>query len=126
TVIVVGVGGEADAQLAYRIGTTLPGWLTSDTTDRAGVVTLPDLTRTLQQVVAGGPVDPAGTGVTGEPLQVIENSGVPTPRLADHVAAVNALVSPAYGPVLVLAAVAVVVALVGAAWWWQGSRHGTP
>lgn len=126
TVIVVGVGGVADAQLAYRIGTTLPGWLTSDSTDRAGVVTLPDLTRTLQQVVAGGPVDPAGTGVTGKPLQVIENSGVPTPRLTDHVAAVDALVGPAYGPILVLAAVAVVIALLGAAWWWQGSRHGTP
>lgn len=122
TVIVTGVGGAADAQVVYRTGTTLPGWLTSDSTGRAGVVTLPDLSRTLQEVVAGGPVDEAGE--YGEPLEVIENSGVSVQRLDDHVSAVGALVAPAYGPILVLVALAAGLAVLGGLLWWQGSRDG--
>ena len=33
--------------MIYRLGTTFPGWLTSASTRREGIVTLTDLTRTL-------------------------------------------------------------------------------
>ena len=52
TLIVTGVGPNAGSddpslQVVYRLGTTLPGWLTSASTRREGIVTLTDLTRTL-------------------------------------------------------------------------------
>ena len=50
--IVTGVGrspgsNDPSLQVIYRLGTTLPGWLTSASTRREGIVTLTDLTRTL-------------------------------------------------------------------------------
>ena len=52
TMIVTGIGPPPDSssaglQVIYRHGSGPAGWLTSATTRRAGVVTLPDLTRTL-------------------------------------------------------------------------------
>lgn len=59
TTIVTGIGpvDPADREelgVIYRLGTTLPGVLTSDSTRREGVVDLTDLTATLA-VFAGGP-----------------------------------------------------------------------
>jgi hypothetical protein len=52
TLIVTGIGPAAGTldpslQLIYQIGGALPGWLTSASTRREGIVTLTDLTRTL-------------------------------------------------------------------------------
>ena len=52
TLIVTGIGPAAGTldpslQLVYQLGTALPGWLTSASTRREGIVTLTDLTRTL-------------------------------------------------------------------------------
>ena len=85
TLIVTGIGpppGSEDPSLqaVYRLGTTLPGWLTSASTRREGMVTLTDLTRTLIVVrvgrvgaigaggrvaVRGGPGGPDGAGDRG-------------------------------------------------------------
>ena len=59
TLIVTGVGPNAGSddpslQVIYRLGTTLPGWLTSASTRREGIVTLTDLTRTLIDFGAPG------------------------------------------------------------------------
>jgi hypothetical protein len=71
TLIVTGVGPDAGSddpslQVIYRLGTTLPGWLTSASTRRDGVVTLTDLTRTL--IEFGGPGSSAA--VDGSPFGV--------------------------------------------------------
>ncbi len=81
SVIVTGVGpspgsDEAGTQIVYRLGTELPpGWLTSASTRREGVVTLTDLTATLIDfgggtVSSSAAVDGAVFGVYGEPLTV--------------------------------------------------------
>ena len=71
TLIVTGVGPDAGSddpslQVIYRIGTTLPGWLTSASTRREGIVTLTDLTRTL--IEFGGPT--SSVAVDGSPFAV--------------------------------------------------------
>ncbi len=71
TLIVTGVGPDAGSddpslQVIYRIGTTLPGWLTSASTRREGIVTLTDLTRTL--IEFGGPT--SAVAVDGSPFAV--------------------------------------------------------
>ena len=71
TTIVTGVGPVAgsddpSAQVIYRLGTTLPGWLTSASTRREGIVTLTDLTRTLIDFGAPGSV----VAVDGSPFAV--------------------------------------------------------
>jgi hypothetical protein len=71
TLIVTGVGpaaGSADPslQVVYRLGTTLPGWLTSASTRREGIVTLTDLTRTLIDFRAPG----SSVAVDGAPFAV--------------------------------------------------------
>ena len=52
TLVVTGVGPAAGSddpslQVLYRLGSTSPGWVTSASTRREGIVTLTDLTRTL-------------------------------------------------------------------------------
>jgi hypothetical protein len=52
TLIVTGIGPapgtlDRDLQVIYEVDTALPGWLTSASTRRQGIVTLTDLTRTL-------------------------------------------------------------------------------
>jgi hypothetical protein len=71
TTIVTGVGPAAGSddpslQVIYRLGTTLPGWLTSASTRREGIVTLTDLTRTLIDFDAPG----STVAVDGSPLAV--------------------------------------------------------
>jgi len=71
TLIVTGVGPVAGSndpslQIIYRLGTTLPGWLTSASTRREGIVTLTDLTRTLIDFGAPG----SSVAVDGSPLAV--------------------------------------------------------
>jgi len=76
TVLFTGVGpapgsGDRSLQVIYRLGTTLPGWLTSASTRREGIVTLTDLTRTL--VDFGRPPDsPVPVIVDGSPFAVYE------------------------------------------------------
>jgi hypothetical protein len=74
TLIVTGVGpspGSEDPslQVIYRLGTTLPGWLTSASTRREGVVTLTDLTRTL--IEFDGPTS-STVAVDGSPFAVYD------------------------------------------------------
>ena len=73
TLIVTGVGPNAGSddpslQVVYRLGTTLPGWLTSASTRREGIVTLTDLTRTL--IEFGGPS--SSVAVDGSPFAVYD------------------------------------------------------
>jgi hypothetical protein len=73
TLIVTGVGPNAGSndpswQVIYRLGTILPGWLTSASTRREGIVTLTDLTRTL--IEFGGPTSPAA--VDGSPFAIYD------------------------------------------------------
>ena len=71
TLIVTGVGPDAGSddpslQVIYRLGTTLPGWLTSASTRRDGIVTLTDLTRTLIEFGSPG----SSVAVDGSPFGV--------------------------------------------------------
>ncbi len=71
TTIVTGIGpppgsDDPSLQVIYRLGTTLPGWLTSASTRREGIVTLTDLTRTLIDFGAPG----STVAVDGSPLAV--------------------------------------------------------
>ena len=71
TMIVTGVGPAAGSddpslQVIYRLGTTLPGWLTSASTRREGIVTLTDLTRTLIDFGAPG----SAVAADGSPFAV--------------------------------------------------------
>ncbi|GAB2584824.1 hypothetical protein [Microlunatus antarcticus] len=73
TLLVSGVGpaaGSADPSLGvfYRVGTTLPGFVTSASTRRAGIVTLTDVTRELVDVGRGE--NAAVTTIDGSPLAV--------------------------------------------------------
>jgi hypothetical protein len=73
TLIVTGVGPAAGSddpslQVIYRLGTTLPGWLTSASTRREGIVTLTDLTRTLIDFGAPG----STAAVDGSPFAVYD------------------------------------------------------
>lgn len=111
TVMVVGIGGDADAQLIYRTRTTFPGWLGSASTERQGVVTLADVSQTLQGLVAGSPPP---VGPVGHPLQVEENSGVAPDRLGDHLDRTDRLVRTPVTPMIIIGAV-VALGLIGAA-----------
>lgn len=78
TVILTGVGPAAGAddpglQAIYRLGATPPGWLSSASTRRLGVVTLADLTRTLIDAERP-PGAPAISPLDGAPLRVVPAS----------------------------------------------------
>ena len=117
TVIVTGVGPAAGSddpalQVFYRVGTTLPGWVTSASTRRTGVITLTDLTRTLVEFRAG----PTTAAIDGSPLAV-EPATLSADRVADHLAAVAALsdtIPGAYAVLGSLAGLLVAVGVVGA------------
>ena len=73
TLIVTGVGPAAGSddpslQVIYRLGTTLPGLLTSASTQREGIVTLTDLTRTLIDFGAPG----STVAIDGSPFAVYD------------------------------------------------------
>lgn len=82
TLIVSGIGpgdattepgsGDPGLQVVYRLGTTIPGWLTSASTRRSGIVTLTDLTRTLVDFgrTAGGASAATDLPIDGSPFAV--------------------------------------------------------
>jgi hypothetical protein len=91
TLIVTGVGPNAGSddpslQVVYRLGTTLPGWLTSASTRREGIVTLTDLTRTL--IEFGGPS--SSVAVDGSPFAVYD-AGLNVERIDTKITSVAAL-----------------------------------
>ena len=120
TLIVTGIGpapGSDDPalQVFYRVGTTFPGWATSASTRRTGIVTLTDLTRTLVDFGAG-PGASAGGTIDGSPLAV-DRATLTANRVSEHLRAVAALsdtIPPAYVILGSLAGVLVAVGVVGA------------
>ena len=119
TLIVTGIGpspGSSDSslQVFYRLGTTFPGWVTSASTRRTGIVTLTDLTRTL--VDFGRPDGGAPAAIDGSPLAV-ERAALTVEMIEDQIAAVAALsdtIPLAYLVVGALGAVVVGAGIVGA------------
>ena len=116
TLLVTGIGptaGSADPalQVVYRLGTTFPGWLTSASTRREGVVTLTDLTRTLVDHAAP-PGAPVPTTVDGAPLAVAP-AALSVPLVADHLAALAALSADVVTGYLVLGGAGTVLFLLG-------------
>lgn len=94
TVVVAGVGpaaGSSDPalQVAYRIGPQPSGWLTSASTRRTGIVTLPDLTRTMIDFTRVD-AEPVEVPVDGTVLAVQEDAVGPD-ALTEHLAGVAAL-----------------------------------
>jgi hypothetical protein len=93
TVILAGIGPPAGSdnpglQVIYRIGSGAPGWLTSASTRRSGVVNLADLTRTLIDLARqnGAPAAP----IDGAPMQVLP-ANVTASDEDDHLRALAAL-----------------------------------
>jgi hypothetical protein len=91
TLIVTGVGpnpgsDDPSLQVIYRLGTTLPGWLTSASTRREGIVTLTDLTRTLIEFGSPG----SSAAVDGSPFAVY-NTELSVDGIEAKIAAVAAL-----------------------------------
>jgi hypothetical protein len=94
TMIVTGIGPPPDSssaglQVIYRLGSGPAGWLTSATTRRTGVVTLPDLARTL--IDSGRPsaaspnalLDGAPMGLIPAPVSVTDEQ--------EHLQAISSL-----------------------------------
>ncbi|CAA9331066.1 MAG: hypothetical protein AVDCRST_MAG48-3142, partial [uncultured Friedmanniella sp.] len=116
TLLVTGVGPAAGSkdpalQVLYRLRTTFPGWLTSASTRREGVVTLTDLTRTLADHDAP-PAAPVPTTVDGSPLAV-DPAALSVPLVADHLAAITALSDGVLTGYLVLGGTGAVLFLLG-------------
>lgn len=94
TLFVTGIGPAAGSdnpglQVLYRVGTTLPGWLTSESTRRHGLVTLADLTRTLIDFGQGDRAS-AAAAIDGAPLQ-IEPGRLSVTAIQAHLRSVAAL-----------------------------------
>ncbi len=93
TLIVTGIGpppGSHDpgTQVVYRLGTTIPGWLTSANTRREGIVTLTDLTATL--VDFGGGTSASSAAIDGGVFAVYPDD-LSVDGIERHLAAVTAL-----------------------------------
>lgn len=89
TLLVSGVGPVADdhdrnLQVIYRIGTTLPGMMTSDSTRRDGIVILTDITRTLIGFTLRDKPVPADAPLDGTPIQVRTDQQPSPAALSDH------------------------------------------
>ncbi|HIT75323.1 MAG TPA: hypothetical protein IAA98_07050 [Candidatus Avipropionibacterium avicola] len=118
TLIVAGMGGGQDVQMLYRLGTTLPGWLTSETTGRTGVVTLPDLAMTLRGAVTGEAVEATPYA---HPLQLVDrDGGVGPDRLQEHLTQTERLVTVPTKALLWVIGVMIGVAVVGLLVWRLG------
>ena len=116
TLIVTGVGpspGSDDPalQVFYRVGTTFPGWVTSASTRRTGILTLTDLTRTLVDFDARQPTAEAPP-IDGSPLAV-DQATLTLDGISEHLAAVAALSDTIPGAYLVLGSLGAVVVGVG-------------
>ena len=115
TLIVTGIGPPPDSssaglQVIYRLGSGPAGWLTSATTRRTGVVTLPDLTRML--IDSGRPpaappialLDGAPIGLVPAPVSVGDEQ--------EHLGAISSLSSAAWGADITLSAAGAVLLVV--------------
>jgi hypothetical protein len=119
TLIVTGIGpppgsNDRSLQVFYRLGTTFPGWATSASTRRTGIVTLTDLTRTL--VEFGSPGNGPVGAIDGSPLAV-DRSNLTVEEIEDQIAAVAALsdtIPLAYRVLGALAGLVVAAGVVGA------------
>jgi hypothetical protein len=116
TLIITGIGpppGSDDPalQVCYRLGTTFPGWATSASTRRTGILTLTDLTRTLADFGAGQPAAEA-PAIDGSPLAV-DRATLTVDGIAEHLAAVAALSDTIPGAYRVLGGLAALVVAVG-------------
>ena len=94
TTVVTGIGpaaGSADPslQLIYRIGTTFPGFLTSDSTRRTGIVTLTDLSATL--IDFGNGNDEAVPDTVDGAVLSVDQQPVTVTAVVEQLAAVRAL-----------------------------------
>jgi hypothetical protein len=96
TLLVSGIGpaaGSSDRnlQVIYRIGTTLPGVMTSDSTRRDGIVILTDLTRTLLGFTLGDRPVAADAPIDGMPIQVRTDQPVSSAALIGRLQAIQNL-----------------------------------
>ncbi|GAA3624692.1 hypothetical protein [Microlunatus ginsengisoli] len=120
TVILTGIGPDAGSddpgtQVVYRLGTTIPGWLTSDSTRREGIVTLTDLTATL--IDFGGGAAATSAAVDGSPFAV-DPDDLSVRGIERHLAAVTALSDAVVsGYLAVGVGGAVLLAVFGVALW---------
>lgn len=94
TTVVTGIGpaaGSADPslQLIYRVGTTFPGFLTSDSTRRTGIVTLTDLSATL--IDFGNGNDEAVPDTVDGSVLSVDQEPVTVTAVVKQLAAVRAL-----------------------------------
>lgn len=115
TVIVTGIGpppgsNKAGLQVIYRIGSGPAGWLTSASTHRGGIVTLPDLTRTLIESVGQSPGEIAAL-LDGAPFQVLPHH-VSGHDEQDHLRAVASLSDAARVTDIAVGVVGAVLAVV--------------
>jgi hypothetical protein len=125
TLIVTGVGpnpgsDDPSLQVMYRLGTTLPGWLTSASTRRDGIVTLTDLTRTLIEFASPG----SSAAVDGSPFGVY-NTALSVDGINSKISSVAALSDAApigYLTVGLLGAVLFVIMVVQV----LGGQFGLP
>ncbi len=118
TLFVTGIGPAAGSdnpgvQVVYRVGTTLPGWLTSESTRRYGVVTLADLTRTLIDF-GQGDGGRASAAIDGAPLQ-IEPDRLSVTAIQAHLRSVAALSDAAVTGYVALGVGGAVLLVIGVA-----------
>ena len=115
TLIVTGIGPPPDSasaglQVIYRLGSGPAGWLTSATTRRTGVVTLPDLTRTL--IDSGRPsAAPPNALLDGAPMGLIP-APVSVADEREHLQAISSLSDAVRGADIALSAAGVVLLVV--------------
>jgi hypothetical protein len=114
TLIVTGIGPHAGSstaglQVIYRLGSGPPGWLSSASTRRVGVVTLPDLTRTL--VEARQSAAPPKALLDGAPIGVLPDR-VSIADEQDHLRAIRSLIDAAQVADIALGVVGAVLAVV--------------
>ena len=117
TLVVSGVGPAAgdhdrNLQVIYRLGTTLPGLMTSDSTRRPGIVNLTDLTRTLIGFTLGTEPVPATLPIDGNPIEVNTDQTPSAAALADHLRSIHNLSSVAVAGYVAGTIVGVVLAAV--------------
>jgi hypothetical protein len=125
TLIVTGIGPNAGSddpstQVVYRLGTTLPGWLTSASTRREGVVMLPDLTKTL--IEFGGPI--RSVAVDGAPLAVYD-ANLTLDRINAKISSVAALSKAALIGYLAIGLLGAVLFVIMVIWMLRG-KFGAP